>query len=312
VENQAKLEQQAQFAAWSGALINIALTVVKGVIGVSSGSRALTADAVHSAADVVGSLAVIIGLRIARKPPDEDHPYGHGKAELISTAIVAGFLVAAGLEVGYGAVRSLFTVPHVPNWTAAGTALGAIIVKEILFRYNYKLGKRLNSKSLLASAYDNRSDVISSLAAFLGICLSLLGQSMHWPWLRYMDGVAGAVVAIFVLRMAVVIARDSLQTLMDRVVVSEHHLTPYRDFIAAVPGVRSIDDIRVRDHGQYVIVDVKIGVDANICVADGHDIARNVKTTMIAQVARVQDVFVHVNPYYGNIDAQRTEDTADD
>lgn len=304
MENQANRDKQAQTAAWTGALTNVALTAAKGFVGITSGSRALTADAVHSAADVVASLAVIIGLRIARKPPDEDHPYGHGKAELIATAIVAVFLVAAGLEVGYGAVRSLFVAPHVPSWIAAGTALVAIVIKEWLFRYNFKLGKQLNSKSLLASAYDNRSDVVSSLAAFLGIVLSIVGGFLHWSWLRYADGVAGAVVAVFVLRMAVEIARDSLHMLMDRVVVSDHDLTPYREFISAVSGVRGIDDIRVRDHGQYVIVDVKIAVDANIRVADGHEIARNVKVRMIEEVPRVQDVFVHVNPFYHDADIE--------
>ncbi|WAH38435.1 cation diffusion facilitator family transporter [Alicyclobacillus dauci] len=299
MSSQANVQRQGSWMAFINALFNVLLAVAKGVIGVIAGSNALIADAVHSAADLVGSLAVIIGLRIARKPPDEDHPYGHGKAELIAATIVAGLLVAAAIEVAYSSATSFFHDPTKPEMVAAYTAFAAMVVKELLFRFNYRLGKKLFSKSLMASAYDHRSDVYSSLAAFIGIVLSVLGTRIHVGWLRYMDAVAGIFVAILVFKMAVGIARDSLQSLMDRVVLEEENIAPYVECALSVNGVRRLDDIRVRDHGQYVIVDLEIGVDAEVTVAAGHDIAARVRREMRSEFERVQDVFVHVNPYYG-------------
>lgn len=291
-------ERQLQTVAWLNAVMNVILTLGKSAFGLLANSQALLADAVHSAADVVGSLVVVIGLRIARKPPDEDHPYGHGKAEIIAASIVAGFLIAAAFDVGYGSVRALIRPTGGPGTVAAYTALVAMVIKEALYQFNYSLGKRFQSKSLIASAYDHRSDVFSSLAALVGIVLSLVGRHWRIHWLLHMDALAGAFVAVLVLKMAVDIARESLQTLMDRVVLEDRDIAPYREEMMRIDGVRRIDELRVRDHGRYVIVDVKICVDAEMSVAKGHDVAKDVKRRLIEKFARVQDVFVHVNPYY--------------
>jgi cation diffusion facilitator family transporter len=292
-------EEQHQVArgAWSSLIVNAVLTVGKGAVGLSTGSRALLADAVHSAADLVGSLAVMIGLKVARKPPDEDHPYGHGKAELISSGVVAGLLVAAAIDVGYNAIRSLWQPVPDPSWVSALAAFVAILVKEWMYRYNYRLGKRLNSKSLMASALDHRSDVFSSIAALIGIGLSLLGKAMGVDWLLHMDGVAGAVVAVLVLRIGYEISRESVQLLMDRVILDGEYIAAYERVIHSVAGVQQMDALRIRDHGRYLMADVKISVDANITVADGHQIAVGVKHALMVDFPRLQDVLVHVNPY---------------
>jgi cation diffusion facilitator family transporter len=292
-----RIQRQLQIAAWSGLAVNLVLTLTKAVIGLTADSRALLADAVHSGADVFGSLAVMVGLRVARKPPDEDHPYGHGKAELLSSAVVAAVLVLAALQVGYASVKSLFEHPQPPSSSAAYMAAVAMVVKELLYQYFHRLGRRLHSKSLLASAVDHRSDVFASLAALVGILLSLAGGRWHIAWLFYMDGVAGAFVAMLVLKMGYDLARDAAQPLMDRV-LEDDDVNPYQQCIRSVPGVRRIDELRVRDHGQYVIVDVKIGVDADITVEQGHAIAADVKQALLTEFPRVLDVMVHVNPYY--------------
>ncbi len=292
-----KNQTQLRTAAWLGAALNLLLTLAKGVVGILTGSRALTADAVHSAADLVGSAAVIVGLRIAKKPPDADHPYGHGKAELISSLIVALFLLGAGVEVGFEAVKSLFEPAIRPEVAAATTAAGAIVLKEIMYQYTYRLGTRLHSKSLVASAQDHRSDVFSSLAALIGIVLALIGQWRHIHWLLYMDPVAGAIVACLVLVLGYEVLEDSLRVLMDRA-VEPANLAPYKECIEQVPGVEHIDELRVRDHGQYVIIDCEISVSASLTVADGHKVAADVRRQLRAVFRRVQDVFVHVNPYY--------------
>ncbi|WDM03039.1 cation transporter [Alicyclobacillus cycloheptanicus] len=278
--------------------------VGKGVVGLAAGSQALFADAVHSAADVVGSLAVIIGLRIASKPPDEDHPYGHGKAELISTAIVALFLLGAGIEVSVSSLRAFFQPPHPPALLAAWTAMAAIVIKEVMFQYTYRLGKRLNSKSLVASAYDHRSDVLSSVAACIGILLAILGRALHTRWLEHMDSAAGLLVALLVLRIGYGLVQDSVQTLMDKTAPVKD-LRSYAACIRQIEGVRRVDDLRARDHGQYVIVDVEISVEASISVAAGHDIAAQVKQALQREFPRVSDVLVHVNPFYPDQEAHR-------
>ncbi|WP_067619572.1 cation diffusion facilitator family transporter [Alicyclobacillus acidiphilus] len=284
-------------AAYTNAVLNVLLAAAKGIVGVIASSDALIADAVHSASDLAGSVAVIIGLRIASKPPDEDHPYGHGKAELLAATIVAGLLVAASIEVGISSVTSFFHPPKTPDMVAAYVALIAIVVKEFLFRYNYRLGKQMMSKSLMAQAYDHRSDVYSSLAALVGILLSIVGRRLGVHWLMYMDAAAGTFVALLVLKMAIDIAKDALRPLMDRVVLEEENLAPYRQQVEQIEGVCAIDELRVRDHGQYVIVDIEISVDSRITVAEGHDIAAEVRQVLRSQFERVQDVFVHVNPY---------------
>ncbi len=292
-------EYELKFAAWCNAIINTILTGGKGIVGVAAGSQALLADAIHSAADVAGSLAVIIGLRIAKIPPDVDHPYGHGRAEVIAASIVAGFLVAAGLNVMVNSVKSLLHPAVSPHTVAAFAAFVAVVIKEFLYHYNFQLGTRLHSKSMIATAYDHRSDVFSSFAALVGIGLSIWGHRVHLRWLMHMDAVAGFFVALLILKMAYGIAQDSLQTLMDRVILSEAELASYQKVILDVAGVRHVDGIRVRDHGQYVVADVEICVDAKITVDEGHGIAAEVRKSMIDKFQRVQDVFVHVNPYYG-------------
>lgn len=296
---ESRQQKEAQTAAWIGAAVNVVLMIGKGAIGILAGSQALVADAVHSAADVVGSVAVVIGLRIARKPPDQEHPYGHGKAELITTALVALLLLGAGLEVAYSSVHALFLPAHAPGFIAAAAAFVSIFIKEGMFQYTYRLGRRMNSRSLVASAYDNRSDVFSSVAAFVGILLSDLGRYLHVGWLRHMDAVAGAFVALLVLRIGYGLIRDSAQTLMDRT-ASDNDLKRYAQCVTDTVGVLRIDDLRVRDHGQYAILDVEVSVDAELTVAAGHAIAAQVKANLQREFANVSDALVHVNPYYAD------------
>lgn len=292
---------------WSSLIVNAALTVGKGGVGLIAGSQALFADAVHSGADLVGSIAVLVGLRVARKPPDEDHPYGHGKAELLSSSIVAALLIAAALDVGVSSVRSLWRLPHTPYLASAYAAMAAVIVKEIMYQYNYRIGKRLNSKSLMASALDHRSDVFSSIAALVGIGLSLVGHWAGIKWLLRMDSIAGAFVSVLILKIGYDILQDSAQLLMDRVVQGEP-VAEFEQTILSVAGVEHIDELRVRDHGQYLLIDVEISVNAQATVAAGHEIAARVKQGLMQTFPRIHDVLVHVNPYYPD---EREDDSLD-
>ncbi len=287
---------QAQFGAWVGIIGNISLAVAKLLIGLATDSRALIADAAHSASDVIGSLAVLIGLRAAERPPDEDHPYGHGKAESIAAIIVSVLLMVVGLEIGYASFESLFTPIEPPGTAAIWAAIGSMVIKEWMFRYKYNLGKKLNSQSLIANAWEHRSDVYSSLAALIGIGGSVLGARFGIPWMVYLDPAAGVFVSLLVLKMAYSILMEAIHNTLDHVLHEEDTL-PLREAVESVAGVIRIDQFRAREHGHYVIVDVKVSVDPYITVEEGHRIGKRVKETLLERFSRVRDVFVHINPY---------------
>lgn len=289
--------KKAEFAAWVGIIGNIGLAVVKGFIGYIANSKALIADAVHSASDVVGSLAVLIGLRAAQKPPDEDHPYGHGKAESIAAIIVSILLFIVGLEVGYSSLKSMFGPLGAPGIVAVLAAFVSMVIKEAMFRYKYNLGKKLKSQALIANAWEHRSDVYSSLAALVGIGGAVIGGKWGIPFLLYLDPIAGLMVSVLVLKMAYDIMKESVHNTLDHVM----HAEDAKGLVQAVEeveGVLSVDRLLAREHGHYVIVDVKIAVNPNITVEKGHAIGKQVKTRLIEDFDHVQDVMVHINPFH--------------
>ncbi|OYD09898.1 cation diffusion facilitator family transporter [Paludifilum halophilum] len=288
---------QAETAAWVGIAGNLLLAVMKGVIGLMANSRALVADAVHSASDVVGSLAVLIGIRVARTPPDEDHPYGHGKAESIAAIIVSVLLGVVGLEIGYSSVEAFFTGVKVPGWMAVLAAFVSMLAKEGMFQYKYRLGKRIGSQAVVANAWEHRSDVYSSLAALIGIGGAVLGDLFGISALVYLDAAAGVFVSLLVLKMAYSLAKESIHSTLDHV-LHEEDAAELVKAAAGVAGVRRVDELHAREHGFYVIVDVKVAVDPDISVAAGHRIGKRVKETLIHTYDHVLGVLVHVNPDY--------------
>ncbi|MBN2910092.1 cation transporter [Polycladomyces sp. WAk] len=288
--------RQAEKGAWIGIIGNALLALFKGMIGVMAQSQALIADAVHSASDVAGSLAVLIGVRAAQLPPDEDHPYGHGKAESIAAIIVAVLLGVVGFQMVYDSFESLFVPARAPGWWAAVAAVVSMVVKEWMFRYKYRLGQRIGSQALIVNAWEHRSDVFSSFAALLGIGGAILGARLGVSPLVYLDAVAGIFVSILVLLMAYKLAKESIHTTMDHV-LHEEDAAELVDTAASVPGVTRVDELRAREHGHYVIVDVKIAVDPQITVEQGHQIGKRVKHTLMDRFDHVSDVLVHVNPY---------------
>ncbi len=292
--------RQAEFAAWVGIVGNIALAIMKFVIGTIGNSRALVADAVHSASDVVGSLAVLIGLKAAKLPPDKDHPYGHGKAESIAAIIVAVILFVVGIQIGYGSFKALFEPIMAPSMIAVYAALFSIIMKEIMFQYKYKLGKKLRSDALIINAWEHRSDVFSSMAALVGIGGAVAGGALGITQLVYLDPIAGILVSLLVMRMAWKLGKESIHNTMDHV-LHEEEATVLRKLAESVEGVIQVDELHAREHGYYVIVDMKIAVDPMLSVEEGHAIGKNVKESLMNQHKNVHNVLIHVNPYDENV-----------
>ncbi|KAB2338991.1 cation transporter [Cytobacillus depressus] len=283
-----------------GIIINIALAVVKWGIGVYAGSRALIADAVHSASDVAGSFAVYLGLKAAKQPPDEDHPYGHGKAESIAAIIVAVILLIVGFQIGKSSIASFFQPIAPPKTVAIVAVILSIIVKEALFRYKYKLGRELNSDALIVNAYEHRSDVYSSIAALAGIGAAIIGGKIGIEWLVYADPVAGLIVSLMVIKMAWSLGKESIHNTLDHV-LHEEDTVELRKAVESVEEVKEINQLHAREHGHYVIIDLKISVDPNMTVEEGHHVGKKVKGKLL-QIDNVHNVFVHINPYNANDD----------
>ncbi|MFC0561841.1 cation diffusion facilitator family transporter [Halalkalibacter alkalisediminis] len=287
--------RKVRFAAWVGIIGNIILAAIKAVIGIMSNSRALVADAVHSASDVVGSVVVLIGVRAAKLPPDRDHPYGHGKAESVAAIIVSVLLFIVGFEIALGAFKSFFEPVEVPKIIAIYAVIFSIVVKELMFRYKYNLGKKYKSEALITDAWHHRSDVFSSFAALIGIGAALLGGYLNIPWLVYGDSLASAFVAILIGKMAWSLGKQSIHNALDHVMHEEDTV----EMIKAandVEGVLNIDEFFAREHGHYVIIDIKVAVDPSITVKEGHAIGKQVKERLLKE-KNVHDVLVHINPY---------------
>lgn len=289
--------RQVVFATWLGIVVNVLLTILKGVVGFISGSKALLADAAHSASDIVGSVVILFGIRIAMKPADEEHPYGHGKAETIASIIVALILIVVGIEIAITSAKVFFgETPTVPGKSALIAIAISLIIKELLFQYKYRLGKKINSIALISEAWHHRSDALSSGAALLGVGATLIGAHYNLSYLIYSDAVAGIIVSLIVIKVGYSLAKDASQIMMEKVLPKEEAQKFY-DTALTIPRVLTIDQMHARTHGHYVVIDIKIGVDPDLTVQEGHTIAKDVKNTLIKKHKEVKDVLVHVNPF---------------
>lgn len=284
-------------ATWIGIIANTFLTILKGIGGFISGSRALLADALHSASDIAGSIVVLFGIKIAHKPPDKEHPYGHGKAENIASIIVAFLLIIVGIQISVSSIKVFWgEIPAAPGTVALIIIIISIVLKEILFYYKYYLGKKYRSSALTAEAWHHRSDSLSSLAALIGIGGALLGDHFDIDFLLYADAAAGIVVSLIVIKVGYNLAKESSLVVMEKV-LDKDEIKLYNDTVAGISGVLRIDQMLARTHGAYVVIDIKISVDPKITVREGHDIAVEVKDRLIDQYKEVEDVLVHINPY---------------
>ncbi|OPL08328.1 MAG: hypothetical protein AVO33_11370 [delta proteobacterium ML8_F1] len=281
--------KQAEFWAVFGVIGNILLTVVKGIAGVLGGSSAMVADAVHSASDVIASGVVFISLRIAKKPADEDHPYGHGKAEAISSSIVGLLLLAAGYQILMNAYHAIAGGSHgVPTAIALYAAILSIAAKEAMFRVTYRVGVKINSPSTVANAYDHRSDAFSSIATLIGIGGAMLGFS-------FMDPLAGGVVALFIMRMGYSIVIDASHQMMDKS-VDEEIIKKITQITQGTEGVLSTHGIRVRQSGPFYLVDLDICVNRKLSIEEAHEICDEARSNIFQKMEKIADVRIHVDP----------------
>jgi len=280
----------ARFALF-GLIVNILLASAKILAGIIGHAYVLIADGIESALDVGGSIVIWGGLTVAARPPDKTHPYGHGKAEPIAAVIVAVGVLAAAIGLAIQSVREIFLPHHAPApWTLAVLVV-AVIVKETLFRYVIRFGRKVESTAVKTDAWHHRIDAMTSAAAFIGISLALVGGKKWQSADDWAALVACALIAMNGLRLA----QPAFLEIMDTAPGGKF-IRSIRRVAGSVPGVIEVEKCRARKMGLDYYVDLHVGVDGSISVNEGHDIAHRVKAAIQQSDSRVADVLVHIEP----------------
>jgi cation diffusion facilitator family transporter len=274
-----------------GLVINVVLASVKIVAGVVGHAYVLIADGIESALDVAGSLVIWGGLTVAARPPDRTHPYGHGKAEPVAALVVAICVLAAAIGLAIESVREILTPHHGPAPFTLAVLVGVIVIKEFLFRYVNRIGRDLESTAVQTDAWHHRSDALTSAAAFIGISLALLGGE-RW---RSADDWAALFACAVIAANGVRLALPALQEIMDTAPAGKFVGTILA-VASSVPGVVEVEKCHARKMGLDYYVDLHVGVDGNISVHEGHEIAHRVKSAIQQGNSRVADVLVHIEP----------------
>jgi len=277
-------------STWVSVGVNVCLTVTQVTVGILSKSQGLVADGIHSLSDLVADFVVLFAGHHAKKDADEDHPHGHQRFETAASLVLGALLLAVGMGMLWSAFRKLEspeTVAQV-HIVALWVAGGALVAKELLFRYMLAIAKRVMSSMLVANAWHARSDAASSLVVGLGIIGNLAGYPI-------LDPIAALIVGFMVSKMGWSFGWDALHDLMDRS-VDEQEVAAIRLTLAETPGVRSVHDVRTRKMGDMIVVDAHIEVDASISVEVGHDIAVEARQRVL-QRHRVLNLMTHVDPW---------------
>jgi cation diffusion facilitator family transporter len=283
--------QKAIRTIYISILSNTILALVKGIAGVVGNSYALIADAIESTTDIFSSILVLFGLKYSTKPADENHPYGHGKAEPLITFAVVGFLLISATIIFIESIHNI-QKPHSTPHPFTLYVLGAIILfKEISYRYVLKKSKETNSSSLKADAWHHRSDAVTSLMAFIGISIALyFGKGFETA-----DDWAALLASFFIVYNAFLIFRPALGEIMDEHLHDEL-IADIRKSAATVEGVIDTEKCFVRKMGMVYIVDLHVIVNGKLSVVEGHEIAHSVKNQLLLDLPDLSDILVHIEP----------------
>ncbi|MES2634526.1 MAG: cation diffusion facilitator family transporter [Pseudomonadota bacterium] len=285
--------QRATAAArstWVSVGVNLVLTVVQIAVGILAKSQALVADGIHSLSDLVADFVVLFAGHHAKKEADEGHPFGHQRFETAASLILGALLLAVGVGMLWSAVQKLQAPELVQqvHVIALWVAGGALVSKELLFRYMLSVAKRVKSSMLVANAWHARSDAASSLVVGIGIIGNLAGYPI-------LDPIAALIVGFMVAKMGWGFSWDAMHDLMDRS-VDDEEVSAIRQTLVATPGVKNVHDIRTRKMGDMIVVDAHIEVDGNLTVEAGHDIAVEARQRVM-QRHRVLNLMTHVDPW---------------
>ena len=265
----------------------IVLSLVKLGIGYLSNSEALTADGLNNTTDIIASIAVLIGLRISRKPADDDHLYGHFRAETIASLIASLIMIAVGVDVLFNAVKSvIFFKAQTPDLIAAIVGIVCAISIYFVYCYNKKIAIQINSSGLMAAAKDNLSDAWVSVGTSVGIIASQFGL----PWI---DPLAAVIVGILIVKTGWDIFKEASHNLTDG--FDKEQLDNITQCLDKVPGVKKIKDIKARLHGNNILLDVTVKVSADLGIVEAHDITEEIEEKLRSEF-NITEAIVHVEP----------------
>ena len=271
---------------------NAVLTVFKLLSGILAHSGAMVSDAIHSASDVVSSIIVIIGVRISVREPDRDHPYGHERFECVAAIVLAVVLAFTGALIGKAALEKIVSGGEgesvVPGVLALAAAIVSIVTKEAMYWYTRHYAKKLDSSALMASAWDHRSDALSSVGALVGIAFARHGVPVLEP-------VASLLICLMILKAALDIFRSAVEKMVDHA-CDEETEARIRECALAQNGVLGVDWMRTREFGPRIYVDMEILADSQMTLEAAHEVAERVHNEIEKAFPKVKHIMVHVNP----------------
>ena len=271
---------------------NVLLSVFKLFAGIFAHSNAMISDAVHSASDVFSTIIVIIGVKLASKESDKEHPYGHERMECVAAIVLATVLAVTGLGIGWSAIQSIAKestgVVVVPGVLALVAAVVSILTKEGMYWYTRFHAKKIDSSALMADAWHHRSDALSSVGALVGIAASRMGYPL-------MDPLASLVICVFIEKAALDIFKDAINKMVDKA-CDEDTEQAIRECAEKQPGVIRVDMLKTRVFGNKIYVDLEIGADGNETLREAHAVAEEVHNRIENEFPKVKHIMVHVNP----------------
>ncbi|MBY7143021.1 cation transporter [Virgibacillus sp. NKC19-3] len=281
--------KRGEKGAWLSIGAYIILAIVKLIVAEIGDSEALRADGLNNSTDVVASIAVLVGLKISRKPPDEDHHYGHYRAETVASLFAAFIMIFIGLQVIFNTIQQVIEQESIkPDLLTAWVALGSALVMFLVYFYNVQLARKTESSALYAAAQDNRSDALVSIGAFIGI----IGAQFGLFWL---DPLAGLIVGIIICKTAWDIFKDATHTLTDG--FDEKKIEQIQSSISKDPDVKEVVDIKGRIHGNQSFIEITILVDPKLNVQESHDITDRIENYLANQY-HITYAHIHIEPYY--------------
>lgn len=282
-----------QNITWIGLAANLILAAFKFIVGFIGQSQTVIADSVHSLSDTITDVILLFSVRYWTAPPDGNHPYGHQKIETITTLTLGTILAAVAISIGYDAISNIQKTPKINPGTIAilGPAV-SLVIKEILFQWNIKIGKKADSSAVIANAWHHRSDTLSSLVALISITIASL-----FPKLSFVDSIGALIVAAFILKIAFDIISNTIQELTDAS-TSEYIYKAIEELTLNIEGVKDVHAIRTRKTGgNSTLTDLHVLVDGEMTVKKAHRISEKVEKEIREQINEIVDVVVHIEPY---------------
>ena len=274
-----------------GVLVNIILILLKLTTGIFGKSQALIADAVHSISDLFTDVAVLVGLQICHKPPDEKHHFGHARIETLASSFVGIVLIGTALYLGIEAAVNIYTHTESHPTTLALVGAGvSVVLKEALYQYTVRTGRRINSQLLVANAWHHRSDALSSVAVLVGVA----GTQIRPSW-YFLDAFAALLVSFFIVKVGLEILKEALHEFTDAAPKPEV-IEQIRNRVLAVKGVNDAHDLKVRTSGGRYLMEIHIVVDGRLTVLEGHALAKTVENCLVQDVGNFDRIIVHVDP----------------